>query len=398
MYVKKVQTDRDSSIERLLRDTLLTRTSKVSDVADTSDTGTDRCLDTVTLAAWAERTLGSRERSRAEAHAADCARCQAMLAAMTRTTATTVVAPWWRVHLMRWMVPVSAAAALIVWSVLPARPTFDTSERAKQIANAEPAASPQSTARAEARVPEPMGRPVAPEGTKREAPQVEEKGQALRDAGVEFRRADAREDKPANAALATPEPPTRSIDAVGETRAKAMAEAVAVTPPPPPAAAVATAAPPPPASASPPAAPERSAFGAAQAAPQVATDRLMTRQLAVVQAPPIVSPNSLNRWRLVPGGAVQHSTNGGSTWQIQQTGATTTLTAGASPSPLVCWLVGPRGLVLLSTDGATWKHVSLSDTIDLVSVRATDDKTATVTASDGRTLNTADGGATWRRP
>ncbi len=98
----------------------------------------------------------------------------------------------------------------------------------------------------------------------------------------------------------------------------------------------------------------------------------------------------------MPGGAVQRSTDGGSTWQTQQTGVTGTLTAGASPSPLVCWVVGPRGRVLLSTDGTTWKQVPVSEPIDLVSVTATDDKTATVTASDGRTFATADGGATWR--
>ena len=93
---------------------------------------------------------------------------------------------------------------------------------------------------------------------------------------------------------------------------------------------------------------------------------------------------------------MQHSSDGGSTWRVQQTGVTTTLTAGASPSALVCWLIGPRGLVLLSVDAETWKQVSLAEPIDLVSIRAVDDKGATVTASDGRAFTTVDGGATWR--
>ena len=99
----------------------------------------------------------------------------------------------------------------------------------------------------------------------------------------------------------------------------------------------------------------------------------------------------------MPGGTVQHSTDGGSTWQMQQTGVNVTLTTGASPAPLVCWLVGPAGRVLLSTDGATWKQVSLAQPIDLVAVRAADGKSATVTASDGRTFTTTDGGVTWTR-
>jgi photosystem II stability/assembly factor-like uncharacterized protein len=51
--------------------------------------------------------------------------------------------------------------------------------------------------------------------------------------------------------------------------------------------------------------------------------------------------------------------------------------------------------VLLSRDGATWKTVSIAEPIDLVSIRAADDKSASVTAVDGRTFATADGGATW---
>ena len=408
MSVKNVPTDRESSLERLLPESLRARAA--------SD-ATDRCLDADTLAAWADETLGARERSAAERHAADCARCQAMIAAMARTASTTVAAPWWRGHLMAWVVPVSAAAvALTVWSVWPVRPMFETRQRTQQVANAEPPASPPLTARSEATVPARVARPAPPEAMKTEAAKLQEKDRALRDAGVpaeplnqtvppsaELRRADASEEKPANAAVSKTGPPARSLDAVGEARPKAVAEAVAVaTPPAPP--------PPPPAAPSPatapataaPAAPERSAFAASRAAVAGATsppaaDRLSARERAVGLDTMIVSPNPLNRWRPVIGGAVQHSTDGGSTWQMQQTGVTTRLTAGASPSALVCWLVGPRGLVVLSTNGRSWKQVPLSEAIDLVSVRATDDKTATVTASDGHTFGTADGGATWRR-
>jgi len=137
------------------------------------------------------------------------------------------------------------------------------------------------------------------------------------------------------------------------------------------------------------------AAGATNAA-EVRANRLMARAAAAPMVQ-IVSPNPSNRWRLIAGGAVQHSTDGGSTWETQPAGADVTLTAGASPAPLVCWLIGPRGRVLLSRDGATWKTVSIAEPIDLVSIRATDDKSATVTALDGRTFATANGGATWTR-
>src|SRR5437868_2517375 len=42
------------------------------------------CLDADTLGAWSDGTLRARDRAAAESHAAGCARCQAMLAAMTR--------------------------------------------------------------------------------------------------------------------------------------------------------------------------------------------------------------------------------------------------------------------------------------------------------------------------
>ena len=122
----------------------------------------------------------------------------------------------------------------------------------------------------------------------------------------------------------------------------------------------------------------------------------MMRQFSAVgPASLIVSANSRSRWLLGTNGVVQHSTDGGSTWETQRTGASVTLTAGVSPSPSVCWLVGPGGIVLLSTDGRSWQALPFVDKIDLVSVRASDEKSATVTAAGGRTFTTTDGGLTW---
>jgi photosystem II stability/assembly factor-like uncharacterized protein len=70
-------------------------------------------------------------------------------------------------------------------------------------------------------------------------------------------------------------------------------------------------------------------------------------------------------------------------------------TAGTAPSRNVCWVVGRAGVVLLSIDGATWQTRPLPEATDLIAVRASDAKTASVTTADGRQFSTTDGGATW---
>jgi photosystem II stability/assembly factor-like uncharacterized protein len=131
-------------------------------------------------------------------------------------------------------------------------------------------------------------------------------------------------------------------------------------------------------------------------AARAATGSLVARQLdAVRQQAVIVSPNPSHRWRIAADGVILHSIDGGSTWEAQHTGASVTLTAGASPAPLICWLVGPGGLVLLSTDGRSWQALPFKENVDLLSVRATDDKTATVTAAGGGSFSTTDRGVTW---
>jgi photosystem II stability/assembly factor-like uncharacterized protein len=112
----------------------------------------------------------------------------------------------------------------------------------------------------------------------------------------------------------------------------------------------------------------------------------------------VVSPNPGSRWRVLPGGDVQRSADGGATWETQNTGISGTLSAGTSPSPSVCWLVGAGGLVLLSADGRSWRKVDFPEAVQLVAVRATDDRAATVTTADGREFVTDDGGRTWSRP
>jgi photosystem II stability/assembly factor-like uncharacterized protein len=108
----------------------------------------------------------------------------------------------------------------------------------------------------------------------------------------------------------------------------------------------------------------------------------------------ISSPDPMVRWRLA-GSTLQRSTDGGTTWENQSAGTVAELTAGAAPSPLVCWVVGRGGMVLLSTDGRTWRRLAFPEAIDLSAVRAQDARTASVSTADGRTFGTTNAGATW---
>lgn len=60
--------------------------------------------------------------------------------------------------------------------------------------------------------------------------------------------------------------------------------------------------------------------------------------------------------------------------------------------------VGPRGLILLSNDGAKqWKQVASPISSDLVSVKFVDANTAWAVGHDAVALRTTDGGATWQK-
>jgi hypothetical protein len=112
--------ERDQHVDRLLRDAMQAPLR-----AETAD-----CLDVETLAAWSEGSLDASERTRAEAHAATCTRCQSLLAAMIRTepiVATPRPSPF-RTWLLILGPAMGAAAAVALWfavdrsPLLPAQP------------------------------------------------------------------------------------------------------------------------------------------------------------------------------------------------------------------------------------------------------------------------------------
>jgi hypothetical protein len=343
--VTKPDGKRDLAIERMLRETLEARAAS---------TGQGQCLDADMLAAWADDQLPLGERSRVEAHAADCARCQMLLAAMARTGPSPAEAStsWWRLNRIGWLVPLAGVgAAVIVWTLAPGPPKVQPGLSA-----------PPVDAVVEAPVAPGSNLPARSERAQGfEPPPAEGRLRASTDKSLSPSSTD-------NAA---------KLETAPASEGARVDRFVAQAPAP---------------AAAPQSAPESPASSVV-AAPEI----LSARARAGAGDTMIVSSNPGSRWRIVPDGAVQRSSDGGATWQTQQTGVSVTLVAGASPSPSVCWLVGPGGIVVLSTDGRSWRRVAFPEETDLVTVQATDGKTATVTSVDGRAFTTDNGGVTWTR-
>jgi hypothetical protein len=346
----RTKRNRDGALDQLLRQQA--RAAAEGDAAGP-------CLDAETLAAWADGGLKGYGQAMAEAHLAVCARCQATLATLTRLSPSPEAPTpkrWWAPHLnIRWLAPFAAGAlAVLVWIAMP-------SDRDRG------PSSPQAT---------PARAPAAPSEQRRVADNREKK---------ETTTAAAPKDSSAvsvGGAEAQPAPSTQ------EERALAKQANEGLVSRPDETSAARDAAPAQPA-ASPPAqaaASPADELGTAKAA-SMARQRLGVREVA--------SPDPSVQWRVGPAGFVQHSGDNGATWETLASEVTTDLLGAASPSPTVCWVVGRAGTVLLTTDGRRFQRLPFPASADLVSVRATDARSATVVGTDGRTFTTADGGATW---
>lgn len=384
---------------RLLRDAL----------RDQAAPGSSECIDAATLASWSDGMLSGRERAAAEEHAAGCARCQAIVAAMMRATPHAPARASWRMPFYGWLVPAAAiATAVVVWIGVSA-PRRTT----KPAAEARAAAAPTP--------PTPTGKPA----TDSAAPvaSTDTLASALTDqrAAAAAAKPQERLGRGTTAAAAPSATPTREYDAVAKkTEAMTRAEPSAANTTTmsqlrdaaaPPASVPAASAPARPASAAPalaappeittaqaPAPAQRALRAPAAPAAAAAVGSGERASTSGAQNREIVSPDAAFRWRILPAGRVERSVDGGATWQPQPTGVEAALVTGSAPSPKTCWIVGQHGLVLKTIDGQSWHRIAFPEALDLTSVRATDDLRATVTSVDGRTFTTVDGGATWSGP
>jgi putative zinc finger protein len=323
------------------------------------------CLDPEVLAAWMDGTLSRDELASAEAHVATCARCQAMLAVMAKTTpAPATPKRSWRRFLVPVLVPATAVAAVAIWLARP-----------QLVVQVEPPPAPQ------------MAR-------------ADESDRALRDQAAE-----SVAPQPETNALASAAPVAKEAKtAPRENRESFDARAVPV--PSQPAAAFGTQAaspPPPPPAAQPVEAPSPAVSGALRK--QLETERQPmalrreTVQLAG-QAPgpaalDVIAPEPPRGWRL-NNDRIERSIDG--VWTVVYSEPDAGLVALSSPSPDVCWAVGRAGTVLLTTDGRTWRKMPFPKTGDLASVLASDGNNAVVFSAEGSTWVTKNGGQTWEAP
>ncbi len=418
--------DRDRSIESLLR--------RREGVPAQS---TDQCVDSESLAAWMEGGLPADARATLEKHAAGCARCQALFASLARTAADSEVRPWWRSITAKWLVPAAAiATALVVWISVGREPVRSTMQPAPAVEASRRANLPEAPAAAPV---VPLADPVASTprrvasdaSANKPAPKVAPKADPEareRQKLATIDRLQDRRDVPAESKSSTPPLPvvgsvtTGAVDAA-RPQGQTAAETPARTAPPPAAAppSPVRASPAPAAGSPPPPTPPPAANASADAKP--APVGSVAETVAVLREAPekefaarggtaalgaaaleIRSADLNYRWRILPPTGIQRSTDGGTTWSVVDplpaatragNGTATVLTAGSSPSRDICWIVGRAGVVLLSTNGATWDRRPFSEAVDLTAVRASDARSAIVTAVDGRQFSTVDGGATW---
>jgi hypothetical protein len=328
------------------------------------------CLDAEAAAAWIDGAMSADARARAEAHVADCGRCQALIATVlaaedAASKTPQIPAPVWR-RWLPWTAPLAAAAVVLIAVVVWTNGPRDSNLPKQQAARDVPATV------AQAREPVVPDRAVPPQrqGPPREAETpspVAPRREAFGSAGSNTASADrgplsntaSAEKADAGADATTAQPQSGSLAKVDE---------LVVTP-------------------AAPAPPARSRV--LQRSPQALADQVNP---AITD---IVSPDGSVRWRIRNRTAVERSIDGGQTWTAAPVGGVTTLTAGAAPTVTVCWVVGLEGTVLVTSDGATWTRRTVTPPVDLVGVTAADALVATVTAADGRRFATADGGITW---
>ena len=401
--------DRDKSIELMLR-----RARSIDAESN------NHCLDAETLAALADGMLTSAARREAEAHLADCDRCQALSAVMVRAevAAGPLHGEEARKRMLGWLVPAAAAAtAVALWVLVPGQgpPGAEQPVSDREIAATGSAIPPQTAPTeqpgysireaaplqpADARLGA-LARRRDPESGSRSSPQASpgappvEQSLKAEESLERTARADSAAPRQEQTSAAAPVQESVQVVTPREEQTQVTGGGQASEPAG--------------------AAPAREARTAESTAVGVAAPRNADQGRAneaakpVAQAPAtlssvsraaaaaeIVSPNPRVRWRVGPGSAVQRSTDGGASWAAQQTGISAALTAGSAPSPEICWFVGRGGIVLRTSDGGReWQRAPFPESADLIAINASTALDATVTLADGRRLSTMDGGRTW---
>lgn len=146
------------------------------------------------------------------------------------------------------------------------------------------------------------------------------------------------------------------------------------------------------------------AQASSEARPMLKKEQALALAAPVQRAAILKAPSGSTLWRAGSGGKIERSTDSGATWVQQLSPSQGDWLGGAAVSDAVCWLVGRHGAIARTADGQRWDLVPPPLTAagadgvlpDWTSIVASDSRTATITANDGRRFMTADGGKTWQ--
>ena len=101
-------------------------------------------------------------------------------------------------------------------------------------------------------------------------------------------------------------------------------------------------------------------------------------------------------WVVGNGGAIQYTTDGGTTWSSQTSGTTQILLGVSAVDANTAWVVGGSGTIRYTTDaGTTWSTQTSGTGNILQEVSAVDANTAWAVGQTGTILYTTDAGTTW---
>jgi Putative zinc-finger len=376
--------DRDHQLEQAL----------THELRATGTPDREACADAETLGAWADNGLDAAQMAAVEWHVSTCARCQAIVGATARSappSAGTEAAG--RFFLWRWwLAPLAAtAAAVTLWMVAPkprdiilgpsvsppslvapASETVAQNQPKDQAIPIDSAAGKSVDTRSALADRAQSANTLQKTGEARREPPAEDAGK--KEAGLVAKRdeADAQKQKPLK----------DTATAADATAASATAASAPTAPAP---------------TASAPTASSPTAAAPIAARPSAPAVGVLQERAGFAATPlEIVSPDPSSRWRIL-NGAIERSEDGGATWIAIRASDGQAITGGAAPTRLICWLIGPSGLVMVTGDGRTFTRVPLPERVDLTAITATDARTAIVTTADGRRFRTNDAGRTWRQ-
>ncbi len=108
--------------------------------------------------------------------------------------------------------------------------------------------------------------------------------------------------------------------------------------------------------------------------------------------------NERNGWIIGHSGTIKHSSDGGSTWNFQQSGVSSDLWDVCFVNSQNGWVCGAENTILRTLDGGnSWQNISPADTGGqiYVSIKFINENVGWMSGNSGQILKSTDGGISW---